>query len=300
MITGYSFRFAFESLIKEFWINLMASLSTGMGLFLIAVISLGFYNINLLTERLPEKFTVVIYMKEKVSRNDIDRLMAELRNNTMVKSIKFIPKEIALEELKKRFPEPGLIGEGLDENPLPDSIELKLKSEYMKADEIKAFITHLKSISFIDDIDYGEEMMASVMLVKRAVETAGLILTVLILTGVIFNFYTTIKILFYRKREEVETFKLLGAEASFIRAPFLIEGAIIGIAGGLFASILMLGLYQIIVFMSSGLPFIRSIPLQQLLLLSSTQVFSLFLILPVTGGFLGIIGSFIGLGRIRY
>ncbi len=292
MITGYSFRFAFESLRKEFWINLIASLSAGIGLFILAIIALGFYNINLLTKRLPEKFTVVLYLKD-LPKEEIDKTIKDLKNNHKVKSVRFIPKDTALDELKKRLKDSSILVEGLEGNPLPDSIEIKLKPEYMKTEEIKNFISALRSMSGIDDIDYGEEIVTSIVLIKKTVETYGIAFIALVMIGVVFNFYTTIKILFYRRKEEVETFKLLGASKGFIRIPFLIEGAIIGMAGALIASGLLLALYQALLFLSSKLPFISSLNI-------FSQILSLFISLPCAGISLGIIGAFLGLGKIRY
>ncbi len=292
MITGYSFRFAFESLRKEFWINLIASLSAGIGLFILAIMALGFYNINLLTKRLPEKFTVVLYLKD-LSKEEIDRAITDLKNNRMVKSVRFIPKDTALNELKKRLKDSSILVEGLEGNPLPDSVEIRLKPEYMKTEEIKNFISALRSMPGIDDIDYGEDIVASIVLIKKTVETYGIAFIALVMIGVVFNFYTTIKILFYRRKEEVETFKLLGASKGFIRIPFLIEGAIIGIAGALIASGLLLVLYQALLFLSSKLPFISSLNI-------FSQILSLFIFLPWVGISLGIIGAFLGLGKIRY
>ena len=63
--------------------------------------------------------------------------------------------------------------------------------------------------------------------------TDGLVLVTILSTGIIFVCYSTVKILFYRRTEEIETFKLLGATKGFIRTPFFIEGAVIGACGGL-------------------------------------------------------------------
>jgi len=60
--------------------------------------------------------------------------------------------------------------------------------------------------------------------------TIGLILTMVTISGIIFICYSTVKILFYRRKEEIETLKLLGATRAFIRTPFVIEGGVIGVA----------------------------------------------------------------------
>ncbi|MFN3740531.1 MAG: cell division protein FtsX [Thermodesulfovibrionales bacterium] len=293
MITGYSFRFAFESLKKEFWINVIAALSAGVGLLLVAILSITFYSINSVAKKLPEKFTIILYMKDNTPSDEINKLLIDLKNNSMVRSARVITKDSALNELKKRLKDSSFLIEGLDANPLPDSVEIRLSSEAVEKTLLKDFIKELRSISYVDDIDYGEDVMESILMIKKTVETSGIAFMAIILTGILFNFYTTIKILFYRRKEEVETFKLLGASGGFIRAPFLIEGAAIGIAGGLVASLMVFGIAQVFALLSARLPFIASLNIQPYLLSS-------FMLLPLLGALLGITGAFLSIGRIRY
>jgi cell division transport system permease protein len=109
--------------------------------------------------------------------------------------------------------------------------------------------------------------------------------------GIIFVCYSTVKILFYRRTEEIETYKLLGATRSFIRLPFLIEGAFLGTAGGVAGLLGILSFnYLVLMRLSLSMPLIRKI-------LFPTD---LFLLLPFIGLFLGVTGAAIALGRIRY
>lgn len=293
MITGYSFRFAFESLKKEFLINLMAALSAGVGLFLIAIVILVFYNINSITKRLPEKLTIILYLKDNTTQPERERLLMELKERSLVKSVRLISRDQALDELKKKLKDSSFLIEGLDENPLPDSVEIRLKQEGFNEVSINSLIKELRSRPEIEDMDYGKELIESFVVIKKLFESLGLAFLLIMLSGIIFNFYTSIKILFYRRKEEIETFKLLGASRGFIRAPFLIEGAVIGIAGGLMASLLITGLYQTLELLSGRMPFISSFAL-------NLQLPYLIIVLILSGGLLGILGAVLSIGRIRY
>ncbi len=107
----------------------------------------------------------------------------------------------------------------------------------------------------------------------------------------LFVCYSAIKLLFYRKIEEIETYKLLGATKWFIRAPFIIEGATIGITGGILSLLGMLLLYYSVILRLS-----LTIPLFKTLLFPINLSF----ILPVIGAGIGILGAFIAIGRIKY
>jgi len=110
-------------------------------------------------------------------------------------------------------------------------------------------------------------------------------------TGIIFVCYSTVKILFYRRAEEIETFKLLGATKGFIRTPFLIEGAVIGVCGGLLSLVGCFVLYYTFLLRLS-----TTMPVFKALLFPA----DLFLSLPVLGMLLGLVGAAIALGRLRY
>ncbi|MCX7793400.1 MAG: ABC transporter permease [Thermodesulfovibrionales bacterium] len=293
MITGYSFRFAIESLRKELWINIMAALSAGIGLFLVGIVVLAVLNINLITKKLPEKLTIILYLKDRTSEEQIDRVIRSLKENSMIGSVKFISRDEALHELKNKLKDSSLLLEGLDENPLPDSVEIKLKQEHLEKDAINSLLQQLRSIPEVEDIDYGKDLMESIVLIKRLSDKLGAAFLLIMMAGIIFNFYTTIKILFYRRKEEIETFKLLGASRGFIKAPFLIEGAVIGLAGGLIASLAVTGLYQALNFLSEKMPFITTFNLQ-------AQIFYFIIGLLFSGVILGITGAILSIGRIRY
>jgi cell division transport system permease protein len=143
----------------------------------------------------------------------------------------------------------------------------------------------------INDVEYGEKFLSSLYSFGIGIKAAGILFIIVMFGGVIFVCYSTVKILFYRKREEIETYKLLGATRGFIRAPFIVEGAAIGLCGGLLSLIGILSLHYV-VFLKLSL----SIPLFKAIVFP----ISLTLLLPLTGFLLGMTGAAIAIGRIRY
>ena len=161
----------------------------------------------------------------------------------------------------------------------------------MGSEPVRQFAEATKKIKGVSEVDYGEKFLSTLHNIKNGVRIVGIILAVILSTGIVFVCYSTVKILFYRRNDEIETFKLLGATKGFIRAPFLIEGASIGTAGGL-TSLVALYLLQhlVILKMAASVPFFKT------LLFPS----SIFLSLPLIGMFLGISGAAIALGRLKY
>jgi cell division transport system permease protein len=123
------------------------------------------------------------------------------------------------------------------------------------------------------------------------IKTIGAILIIIMSAGTLFVCYSTVKILFYRKNREIETYKLLGASKGFIRAPFIIEGAVIGLSGGVLSLIGILILYYLVL-LKVGLAF----PIFKSFIFPLNMSYAL----PAAGLLLGITGAVFAIGRIRY
>jgi cell division transport system permease protein len=291
MIAPYAFKLALQSLFREKWINLLSVLTIAAGLLIISISFFALYNIDIATKNLPEKFSMNVYLDNNLQRDRIDPIMDSFRNNKAVLSVRYISRDEALKELKSSLKNSDYILEGLEENPLTDSLEIKLKKDEAETETAQRLAREALNIKGVAEIDYGEKFLTTLNTIKKGFQTIGLTFVAVLSTGIIFVCYSTVKILFYRRNEEIETFKLLGATKGFIRTPFLIEGAVIGACGGGLSLAGCFLLYFLVLQRLSD-----AIPLLKVILFPT----NLFLSLPVIGMLLGISGAVIALGRLRY
>jgi cell division transport system permease protein len=178
-------------------------------------------------------------------------------------------------------------------NPLPSSFEIKLKSELLQSAVVSNKAAEIKKMPGVEEVQYGEKWLSSLNTVSNLMRNGAAILGGAILIAVTFMTYSTIKIFFNRRKEDVEILKLLGAPKSFIRLPFLIEGLFVGTMGGIISSLALFGVYtfatmKIIEFMPSIELFTASLPLL------------IYIMIPVSGAVMSLVGSFIAVGKIRY
>ena len=291
MALPYSFRLAVQSILHEKWINLLSILTIAAGLLFTAITVLSIHNIDVATKSLPEKFSVMLYLDDNVSQRQKDNIISVARSDAAVGKVRLIPKEDALKELKTSLKDTGYVLDGLGENPLPDSVEIKFKSESIGPEVVKKITTLLSGMQGVHEVEYGEKFLTSLHSLRKGVKTVGLLCIVLMSAGMLFVCYSTVKILFYRKEQEIETYKLLGATRGFIRSPFLIEGAVIGLFGGVLGLIGIMTLYYLVV-LKLGLTF----PIFKAIIFPIDMA----LLVPLAGLFLGVTGAAIAIGRIRY
>ncbi|MBI4697940.1 MAG: FtsX-like permease family protein [Nitrospirae bacterium] len=215
------------------------------------------------------------------------------RNDPDVIEVKYMPKELALKDLQESLGPMNSVLAGFTDNPLPSSFELKLKGEALDPARISQKTFRLKGLAGVDDVQYGEKWLASLFTMTRGVKIVTGILSVVIFIAIAFVTYSTIKILFYRRIEEIETLKLLGATRGFIRLPFLLEGTFVGTAGGVMG---LIGLSVIYSFTTSRIiEFLPSLRGMLIFFPSST-----YLAAPLVGAVLSLAGSFLAIGKIKY
>jgi cell division transport system permease protein len=291
MASSYPFRLVLQSILRERWIYLLSILTIAAGLVFTAITVLLVYNIDSATRRLPEKFSMMVYLSDIASPEEKDMIINTAQKDRAVEKATLITKEQALKELKSALKDSAFLLEGLGENPLPDSIEIKFKGDTVGPESVQRLTKNLKDINGIQEIEYGEQILSAIYSLKKGVKTVGITIFIIMSIGVIFVCYSTVKILFYRKEREIETYKLLGATKGFIRMPFLLEGAVIGLVGGLLSLTGVAALYNILVFkMSSAFPLLKLIAFP----------IDLLFAMPLIGLLIGVIGAAIAIGRIKY
>lgn len=133
--------------------------------------------------------------------------------------------------------------------------------------------------------------MESVYSLKDALRVLGFTVGAVFFFAILFISYSTVKILFYRHKEEIEVFKLLGASKVFIRMPFLFEGLLIGLFGGIFAAMMFFGVYYFII-----QRLIMVVPVLSFIDVPLHYIYTL----PLFGSVLGLPGAAFAIGKLKY
>lgn len=286
----YMFRLAAQSILHEKWINLLSVLVVAACFAIISIVLFSVYNVEMATRKLTEEFSIMLYLKEDISPEESKNVIDMLKKDSAIKTVRYISKDEAMKELASALKDTAYVLEGFDKNPLPDSVEIRLDEKAVAPESVKILADRLRKINGVNEVEYGEKFLSSIYSIRKGVRTLGTVFTIIMSAGIIFICFSTVKILFHRKGKEIEIYKLLGAKRGFIRAPFIIEGAVVGLSGSLLALIGILSLYYML------MRFSLEIPLFQSLIFPA----NIFLFLPLAGLLLGITGATIAIGRIRY
>jgi cell division transport system permease protein len=130
----------------------------------------------------------------------------------------------------------------LDENPFPSRVEISLKPEYFSSEGIEVAMRELRVIPGVKDVLYHKSLLEQVAENTKKVSVIILIFVALLLFISVFLISNTIRLAIYSKRFLINTMKLVGANTTFIRTPFLAASVWQGLISGFIAIILLLGL----------------------------------------------------------
>ena len=243
MRIGFFVKEAFRSLSR----NAAPSLAAMMTILLTALVLGVFIPIVQATtgtaNEIRGKVVVDVFATDEATEAQLHELRKALASTPNVKSIDFISKEQAFAEQRKKHPEAYKV---LGINPLPNLFRVTPDDP----DRVNAIIDRLApadpktgkrnpQLVAIDEVrnrrDETDKILSATGLVKLL--TAGM--AALLVFASVALIANTIRLSIFARRREVEVMRLVGATNWFIRWPFVIEGMIVGLMGGVLAVLLL-------------------------------------------------------------
>lgn len=230
--------------------------STTLVLILLGVVIFFMMFANRLSDSVKENFTVTVLMSIRADEADVAEFEAMFDLMPYTNKVEYISKEQALgEQIDAMGVDPS---EFLGANPFSASFELKLNREYAVSDSIIKIVTELKQYKEIEDVIYQKDLVDKVNDNLRRIGYVLLTLAVLLSLVSFSLIRSTVRLSVYSSRYVIRAMELVGAEWSFIRRPFMLRSAILGLLSGLCADLfLLLGMTMLLHFDATLTEYIR-------------------------------------------
>ena len=212
-------------------------------LLLVGAFSLVLSNLSGVLDRWGKDVQISCYLKDGLEDADIFQLKAELESMEEVASVAYVSKSEALAQFGKSIDGLDRILADLDDNPLPASLEVRLVPSYQRPEQVAAIAGQLERSAF-QALDYSHEWVERYHTFLSLLRLSALVLGTLLLVAAVFLVSNTIRLAIYARRDELAIVALVGGTRWFARLPFLFEGAVQGIAGGLLSLVLLRVLYR--------------------------------------------------------
>ena len=287
---SYFVRQAYMNIRKNLSVHILSLGTIVASLLILGAFLLLFGNLNNWLQRWGTALSMSIYLKDGISEYRRDKVYSFIRGLPEAEIKRFISKEEALKDLRAALGEDAGFLNRLVRNPLPASYEIVFESKGTHGVEPEKIKGELEKLDGVEEVQYSNEWLNKLEGFLNVVRLIGFIIGGLLCLCVVFIVTNTIKLTLYSRKDEIEILKLVGATDWFVKTPFLIEGTIQGISGGVLAVLMLFSGYLILP--TKGVSLLGLTPLDFVFLPAGYLVLILIL-----GAVLGVIGSFIAIGR---
>jgi cell division transport system permease protein len=194
------------------------------------------------SEEVRDQLNVQYALYDDATKAEIAATKQKLEAIPHVAEVAFVSKQQALKTLEGELKDKTIVEE-LHSNPLPNSFEVKADdAANLPAIQEAVFPEGAKGkpiSSIISNPFDRQQSSAKIEQVTSALKIVLTVITALLVLASLMLIGNTIRLSIYTRRREVEVMRLVGATRWFIRWPFMIEGVVVGFAGGLLAILIL-------------------------------------------------------------
>jgi len=239
-------RYAFDEAVRSLWrgrqSGLLSTATIALALFVLGAFLLVTANLERLGTEWSRAAEMSVYLKDDVSQEDRAKVERLLASNELVAGKEYVSKADALSRFKQTFADLAGAVDGLGENPLPASYEVRLRTNENPASTagLEQLASNLRQAGGVADVRYDRQWLSRVMSAIGVVRTVGLLLGGVLTIAAALTVANVVRLALYARRDELEIMHLVGAPQIYVRGPFVMEGILQGGVGAL-AAVLALG-----------------------------------------------------------
>jgi cell division transport system permease protein len=213
-------------------LSALGIVTIAFSLFAFGLFGLVAINIRQALDQVEERVEIRAFLGDSTDIESVAAAMKDISGFPEVLRVDYVSEEKALERARKEM---GEFADVFESGVLPASIEVHLRPGMRDPASVKAVADRMKTYQFIDDVRYGEEWVEKLYRLRTIATVAGIALGVAFAAVAIIIIGATIRMTVLARAKEISIMRLVGATDMFIRLPFLIDGLVKGVLGGLLA-----------------------------------------------------------------
>lgn len=267
-------------------LSVLSITTIAFSLFTLGLFGLVAINLREALRGLEERVEIVAFVLRGTPAETITLATEDIAAFPEVKDVTFVTEEQALARARRELVEFRDAYRDLQVNPLPASIEVRLKDGYRDAAHVEAVAERLRGFGFVDDVRFGRDWVQKLDHLRNITGVVGLVIGLAFAAVAVVIIGVTIRLTLLQRAREISIMRLVGATNWFIRGPFLLEGALKGLLGGFLSLALCYAGYLLFRDQSGGT-------------FAGLIFFQLYQMLAIVvfGVLLGLAGSLVSVGR---
>ena len=241
---GYCFKQGFKNIWRSRLFSLASMATMAACIFMFGIFFCMVQNFQHFVREAEEGVAVTVLFDEGTTEDEILEIGQGLTKRDGVSEVVYVSADEAWKSYQEKYFEgnPEVAEAFVDDNPLANSSNLEIyMKDISKQDDL---VTYIESLDKVRKVNRSDSVASMLTDFNRLVSYVSVAIIGLLLAVAIFLINNTVAIGISVRREEIGIMRLIGAKNSFIKAPFLIEGIVIGLVGAIFPLILLYFLYN--------------------------------------------------------
>lgn len=232
-------RYAIEEAARSLWRGRQAGLLSTATIALALFVLGGFLVVTANLQRLGAEWSnsaeLSVYLNDEVTPAERRAVEAVLVPGDVVASREYVSKADALVRFKQTFGELAATMDGAGDNPLPASIEVRLRAGPGASAAVDTLGSQVRQMPGVADVRYDRQWLNRVLSAIAIIRGVGLVLGAVLTIAAALTVANVVRLALYARRDELEIMQLVGAPQAFIRGPFVMEGVLQGGVGAMLA-----------------------------------------------------------------
>jgi len=234
-----AWRYAFEEARASLWrgreSGALSTATIAVALFVLGAFLITTSNLERLGSEWSNSAQLSVYLTDGVAAEEREAIERVLAPGNVVASVQYVSKADALARFRKTFADLTSAIDGLGDNPLPASYEVKLQGGSNSA--VDLLVAEARQLPGVADVRYDREWLARLVAAIGVIRLVGGVLGVMLTLAAALTVANVVRLGLYARRDELDIMELVGAPTAYVRGPFVMEGTLQGGLGALVALI---------------------------------------------------------------
>ena len=255
----YSIQQGFKNIIRNSMFSLASVATMAACIFMFGIFYILVFNVNEMVHDAEESVAITVFFDEGLAEEQIKAIGEDIKNRSEVRETVFVSAEEAWESFKDVYFEGNEeYAAGFSENPLANSANYEI---YLKdISKQSTLVKYLEGIEGVRDVKQSQSVAETLTEFNKILSIVSGGIIAILLSVAIFLINNTITVGIAVRREEIAIMKLIGATDYLVRAPFIVEGIVIGLVGASAPLILLYVLYDnVVIYIAERFAFVGSL-----------------------------------------
>jgi cell division transport system permease protein len=235
-------KYFFDEASASLWRGLKTSIVATATITVAFVVLGGFLiltsNMERVFTRWQEAAEFSVYLSDAATSEQRAAIEKTLRSSPSVSAVEVVSKDEALRRFKQNFGTLAEMAGDVNANPLPASIEVRLRPNADPA-EVESLAKKTAALGGVADVRYDRQWIQRLMYAVGLVRAGGFALASLLVFAAALTVASVVRLALFARREEIHIMQLVGAPIAYIRGPFIMEGLLQGGIGAVAALVVL-------------------------------------------------------------